>query len=59
MYFIINFYLYDSNGNLKRQVTNGSFHVDSFRGIDEKNRQVYFVANGIVKEKPNNKQYEQ
>lgn len=44
------FYLYDSNGNLKRQVTNGSFHVDSFRGIDEKNRQVYFVANGIVKD---------
>ena len=44
------FYLYDSDGNLKRQVTNGSFHVDSFRGIDEKNRQVYFVANGIVKD---------
>ena len=41
------FYLYDVNGNLKNQVTNGPFHVDSFEGIDEKTRTLYFSANGI------------
>lgn len=41
------FYLYDTNGNLKNQVTNGPFHVDSFEGIDEKSRTLYFSANGI------------
>lgn len=42
-------YLYDANGNLKRQVTNGSFHVESFQGIDEKSRTLYFTANGVKK----------
>lgn len=41
------FYLYDSNGNLKRQVTNGPFHVSNFEGIDEKTRTLYFTANGV------------
>ena len=41
------FYLYDVNGNLKNQVTNGPFHVDSFEGIDQKTRTLYFSANGI------------
>lgn len=41
------FYLYDSNGTLKNQVTNGPFHVDSFEGIDENTRTLYFSANGI------------
>ena len=44
------FYLYDANGNLKRQVTNGDFHVDSFEGLDEANRELFFVANGVVKD---------
>jgi dipeptidyl-peptidase-4 len=41
------FYLYDVYGNLKNQVTNGPFHVDSFEGIDQKTRTLYFSANGI------------
>ena len=41
------FYLYDVYGNLKNQVTKGPFHVDSFEGIDEKTRTLYFSANGI------------
>ena len=44
------FYLYDTTGNLKRQVTNGAFHVDSFEGLDEESRTLYFVANGVVKD---------
>ena len=44
------FYLYDTDGNLKRQVTNGAFHVDSFEGLDEESRTLYFVANGVVKD---------
>ncbi len=43
------YYLYDANGNLKRQVTNGEFHVDTFQGIDENERVVYFTANGVDK----------
>ncbi|TJY36948.1 S9 family peptidase [Pontimicrobium aquaticum] len=43
------YYLYDANGNLKRQVTNGEFHVDTFQGIDEKERVLYFTANGVDK----------
>lgn len=43
------YYLYDAKGNLKRQVTSGEYHVDSFQGIDEKNRVVYFTANGVNK----------
>lgn len=43
------YYLYDTNGNLKRQVTSGEYHVDSFQGIDENERVVYFTANGIDK----------
>lgn len=41
------FYLYSSDGNLKRQVTNGPFHVSSFEGVDEKSRTLYFTANGV------------
>lgn len=44
------FYLYDAEGNLKRQVTNGPFHVDRFQGINEKEREVFFTANGIAKD---------
>lgn len=43
------YYLYDSSGNLKRQVTSGEYHVDSFQGIDENERVLYFTANGVNK----------
>jgi dipeptidyl-peptidase-4 len=44
------FYLYDSDGNLKNQVTEGDFHVDDFAGLDEKSGTLYFTANGVNKE---------
>ncbi|OAD46606.1 S9 family peptidase [Polaribacter atrinae] len=44
------FYLYDTDGNLKNQVTEGDYHVASFEGLDEKNRTLYFSANGVNKE---------
>ena len=40
------FYLYDGNGNLKNQITSGSFHCEDIVGIDEKRRVLYFTANG-------------
>ena len=43
------FYLYDTKGNLKSQVTKGSYHVDSFEGVNEKERVLYFTANGVDK----------
>jgi dipeptidyl-peptidase-4 len=43
------FYLYDTNGNLKNQVTNGDYHVAGFSGLDEKTRTLYFTANGVNK----------
>lgn len=43
------FYLYDINGNLKNQVTSGSYHVDDIEGIDEKTRTLFFYANGVTK----------
>ncbi|MCF6169087.1 DPP IV N-terminal domain-containing protein [Lutibacter sp.] len=43
------FYLYDTKGNLKKQITQGSYHVDDFINIDEKERVLYFTANGVNK----------
>ena len=40
------FYLYDGNGNLKNQITSGSFHCEDVVGVDEKKRLLYFTANG-------------
>lgn len=40
------FYLYDGNGNLKNQVTSGPWHCGEIVRVDEKNRILYFVANG-------------
>jgi len=40
------FYLYDGNGNLKKQLTSGPFHCENILGIDEKSRVMYFTANG-------------
>ena len=44
------YYLYDSDGNLKNQVTKGSFHVENAIGVDEKTRTLYFSAHGIPKD---------
>jgi dipeptidyl-peptidase-4 len=44
------FYLYDADGNLKKQITNGDYHVDGFEGLDEKTRTLYFSANGVNKQ---------
>lgn len=43
------FYLYDGNGKLKNRITSGSFHTEEIVGIDEKNRILYFTANGREK----------
>lgn len=43
------FYLYDSEGKLKNQITSGPWHADEIRGIDEKNRVLYFTAHGREK----------
>ncbi|MCZ4245032.1 S9 family peptidase [Pedobacter punctiformis] len=40
------FYLFDGNGKLKNQITKGSFHCESIVNVDEKNRVLYFTANG-------------
>jgi len=40
------FYLFDSNGKLKNQITKGAFHCEAIVNIDEKNRVLYFTANG-------------
>lgn len=40
------FYLFDANGKLKNQITKGAFHCESIVNIDEKNRVLYFTANG-------------
>lgn len=40
------FYLFDGDGNLKKQLTSGPFHCDYIVGIDEKERVLYFTANG-------------
>lgn len=47
------FYLFDGNGKLKNQITKGPFHCESIVNIDEKNRVLYFTANGReAKENP-------
>lgn len=40
------FYLYDGEGKLKNQITSGPFHCEDIEAIDEKNRVLYFTANG-------------
>jgi dipeptidyl aminopeptidase/acylaminoacyl peptidase len=39
-------YLYDGQGNLKNQITQGAWHVEAVIGVDEIKRVVYFSANG-------------
>ncbi|MFO8236603.1 MAG: DPP IV N-terminal domain-containing protein [Bacteroidales bacterium] len=40
------FYLYDGDGNLKRQITSGPWHADRILKLDEKNRVLYFEGKG-------------
>ena len=40
------FYLMDGNGKLKNQITKGNFHCEEIVNVDEKNRVLYFTANG-------------
>ncbi|RYG19479.1 MAG: S9 family peptidase, partial [Chitinophagaceae bacterium] len=40
------FYLFDEKGKLKNQITKGAFHCENIVNIDEKNRVLYFTANG-------------
>lgn len=37
-------YLYNLNGALVRQVTNGNWDVTGFKGIDEKNKTLFYVS---------------
>jgi dipeptidyl aminopeptidase/acylaminoacyl peptidase len=43
------FYLYDREGNLKKQITSGPFHCNYITAIDAKNRVLYFTANAREK----------
>jgi dipeptidyl aminopeptidase/acylaminoacyl peptidase len=46
-------YLYDSNtGKLKNKITTGDFVVTELLKVDQKNRQLYFLADGRAKENP-------
>ena len=40
------FYLYDENGNLKNQITQGPWHTEDVVAIDEEKRILYFSGNG-------------
>ncbi|MCD6346734.1 MAG: S9 family peptidase [Bacteroidales bacterium] len=42
----MNLYYYDWNGNLKAQLTNLNFRVNSINKVDEENGKVYFTATG-------------
>jgi dipeptidyl aminopeptidase/acylaminoacyl peptidase len=46
-------YLYDATiGKLKHQITKGDFVITELLKIDEKNRQLYFLADGLDKKNP-------
>ncbi|HEU0227110.1 MAG TPA: prolyl oligopeptidase family serine peptidase, partial [Arachidicoccus soli] len=46
-------YLYDATtGKVKNKITNGDWLVSQLLKVDEKNRVVYFMANGLEKENP-------
>lgn len=40
------FYLFDKTGKMKNQITKGSFHTENIINVDQKNRILYFTANG-------------
>jgi dipeptidyl-peptidase-4 len=41
------YYLYDKDGKLKNQITSGEFHCSEILNVDEKNRVLYFNAQGV------------
>jgi dipeptidyl aminopeptidase/acylaminoacyl peptidase len=43
------YYLFDGNGNVKNQITSGEYVTDAIVGVDEKQRVMYFTANGHEK----------
>ena len=43
-------YLYNSKGDVLKQLTSGPFSVRSVVGIDEAKGNIYFMANGIEKD---------
>ncbi len=43
------YYLYDGNGNMKRQITSGPWHAEKILKIDEQNRVMYFIGKGYEK----------
>jgi dipeptidyl aminopeptidase/acylaminoacyl peptidase len=46
-------YLYDANtGKLKNQITKGDWVVTQMIKVDDRNRTIYFYANGLQKENP-------
>lgn len=49
-------YLYDGNGNLKRRLTEGPYHVHEILNVDPATRKVYFTAMG--KENDQNPYYQ-
>ena len=40
------YYLYDGNGNMKRQITSGPWHAERILKVDEENRVMYFIGKG-------------
>lgn len=42
-------YLYGADGQLKRPITNGAFHVEDVLSVDEATNTVYFLAMGVDK----------
>ena len=40
------FYLYDGQGKLKNQITNGEYVTDQIAAVDDKTRTLFFTANG-------------
>jgi len=43
------YYLYDGNGNMKRQITSGPWHAERILKVDEENRVMYFIGKGYEK----------
>jgi dipeptidyl aminopeptidase/acylaminoacyl peptidase len=44
------YYLYDGNGNMKRQITSGPWHAERILKVDEENRVMYFIGKGHEKD---------
>lgn len=43
-------YMYNADGTLKNQLTDGAFHVDEVLAVNDKEKKVYFTAQGYNKE---------